>query len=192
MADFKKLSAVDAVSTVSDSATVLIEENGVIKRAPKADVTDFKKLSKVEIVKAPAETANVLIEENGVIKKAPKTAVGGAGGSAGAETPDMVIRTSCRPDYGSTETNLSPSNVTIVEGSHNNVLAAIDEGRIPVVIVETFHQNGGAGFWDSVKAAVYAYGGSFTYRYPFRNYLNKYIYIAMAEDGTITSVTESD
>lgn len=38
MADFKKLSAVDVVESVNDSVTVLIEEDGVIKRAPKTAV----------------------------------------------------------------------------------------------------------------------------------------------------------
>ena len=34
MADFRKLSAVEKVGSVKDSATVLIEEDGVIKRMP--------------------------------------------------------------------------------------------------------------------------------------------------------------
>lgn len=38
MADFKKLSAVEAIEAVSDTANVLIEENGVIKKAPKTAV----------------------------------------------------------------------------------------------------------------------------------------------------------
>ena len=38
MAEFKKLSAVETVEVVSDAANVLIEENGVIKRAPKTEV----------------------------------------------------------------------------------------------------------------------------------------------------------
>ena len=38
MIEFKKLSAVDAVETVSETAHVLIEEDGVIKRAPKEEV----------------------------------------------------------------------------------------------------------------------------------------------------------
>ena len=42
MADFKKLSAVDTVETVSDAAHVLIEEDGVIKRAPKDEVGGVK------------------------------------------------------------------------------------------------------------------------------------------------------
>lgn len=36
--EFKKLSAVEAVASVSDTASVLIEEDGVIKRAPKDEV----------------------------------------------------------------------------------------------------------------------------------------------------------
>lgn len=36
--EFKKLSAVEAVEVVSDTASVLIEENGVVKRAPKSEV----------------------------------------------------------------------------------------------------------------------------------------------------------
>lgn len=36
--EFKKLSDVEVVETVSDSANVLIEENGVIKKAPKTQV----------------------------------------------------------------------------------------------------------------------------------------------------------
>lgn len=38
MADFKKLSEVDLVEEVSDTANVLIEEDGIIKRAPKTKV----------------------------------------------------------------------------------------------------------------------------------------------------------
>lgn len=36
--EFKKLSDVEAVEAISDNANVLIEENGVIKKAPKAEV----------------------------------------------------------------------------------------------------------------------------------------------------------
>lgn len=36
--EFKKLGAVEAVTSVSDTASVLIEEDGVIKRAPKNEV----------------------------------------------------------------------------------------------------------------------------------------------------------
>ena len=47
--EFKKLSAVEAVESVSDTASVLIEENGVIKRAPKGEVGGIKVASTAEV-----------------------------------------------------------------------------------------------------------------------------------------------
>lgn len=38
MAEFKKLSEVDVLETASDNATVLVEEDGEIKRVPKKEV----------------------------------------------------------------------------------------------------------------------------------------------------------
>ena len=38
MAEFKKLSEVERIETVSDNATVLVEEDGEIKRVPKKEV----------------------------------------------------------------------------------------------------------------------------------------------------------
>ena len=49
MAEFKKLSAVDMVETVSDAATVLIEEHGVIKRTPKDEVGGIKVASPASV-----------------------------------------------------------------------------------------------------------------------------------------------
>ena len=50
MIEFKKLSAVDAVETVSETAHVLIEEDGVIKRAPKEEVGGKKEEYDIDIV----------------------------------------------------------------------------------------------------------------------------------------------
>lgn len=47
--EFKKLSAVEAVETVGDAAHVLIEEDGVIKRAPKDEVGSIKVASAAEV-----------------------------------------------------------------------------------------------------------------------------------------------
>ena len=47
--EFKKLSAVEAVEVVGDDASVLIEENGVIKRAPKDEVGGIKVASTAEV-----------------------------------------------------------------------------------------------------------------------------------------------
>jgi hypothetical protein len=38
MAEFKKLSEVEQIESVSDNATVLVEEDGEIKRVPKKEV----------------------------------------------------------------------------------------------------------------------------------------------------------
>ena len=49
MIEFKKLSAVEAVETVSETAHVLIEEDGVIKRAPKEEVGGKKEEYDIDI-----------------------------------------------------------------------------------------------------------------------------------------------
>lgn len=59
---FKKLSDVDVVETPNESAHVLIEENGVIKKAPKDEVGGIR-------VKSEAEVGQILVvkavDENG-------------------------------------------------------------------------------------------------------------------------------
>ena len=62
MAEFKKLSAVEAVETVSETANVLIEENGVIKRAAKSEIgaqADWAEMDE----SSPAFIKNKPIEE---------------------------------------------------------------------------------------------------------------------------------
>ena len=54
--EFKKLSDVDVVETTNDSTNVLIEENGVIKKAPK---TTFGSAN------SNVESADLVIEVNG-------------------------------------------------------------------------------------------------------------------------------
>lgn len=60
--EFKKLSAVEAVETVSETAYVLIEEDGVVKRAPKDEVGGIKvasaEVGQTIVVKA--------VDDNGV------------------------------------------------------------------------------------------------------------------------------
>ena len=62
MADFKKLSDVEVVETPMDSAKVLIEENGVIKRVPKDEVGGIKvaaaEVGQTIVVKAVDEAGN--------------------------------------------------------------------------------------------------------------------------------------
>lgn len=63
MAEFTKLSAVEAVETVSETANVLIEEDGVIKRVPKtaiagSDVGNDEKVYYVSNVDASMSNGN--------------------------------------------------------------------------------------------------------------------------------------
>lgn len=48
--EFKSLGTVDVVETVTDTANVLIEEDGVIKRAPKSEVGGVKEEFDIDIV----------------------------------------------------------------------------------------------------------------------------------------------
>lgn len=80
--EFKKLSNVSAVDSVSDNTNVLIEENGTIKKVSKSAVGEtaekiISKIAEVPSTTSVTDTTNVLIEENGEIKKAPKSAVHG-------------------------------------------------------------------------------------------------------------------
>ena len=77
MAEFKKLSAVEAVKTVGDTAHVLIEENGVIKRAPKDEVGG---VNVDNLPSAEGEEVNVLCVENGALKQKSSKGFGGSGG----------------------------------------------------------------------------------------------------------------
>lgn len=58
MAEFKKLSDVEVVETPMDTANVLIEEDGVIKKAPKSAVGTVKSVNGIEA----DENGNVAIE----------------------------------------------------------------------------------------------------------------------------------
>lgn len=58
MAEFKKLSDVEVVETPMDTANVLIEEDGVIKKAPKSAVGTVKSVNGA----IPDENGNVTIE----------------------------------------------------------------------------------------------------------------------------------
>ena len=88
--EFKKLSDVATVETPADTANVLIEEDGVIKKAPKENIIPSDVALKTDIPDAavsavvavdtaeePSETANVLVEDGGTLKRVPVGSVGG-------------------------------------------------------------------------------------------------------------------
>lgn len=74
--EFKKLSSVESVETPADTANVLIEEDGVIKKVAKKSVGETSeailgKIATVNTVEEPSDTANVIIEEAGIVKRVP-------------------------------------------------------------------------------------------------------------------------
>lgn len=70
MADFKKLSAVEKVESAKDSATVLIEEDGIVKRVSKDEIGGIDPNKMVNADNIDGNT-HILIEENNIIKKYP-------------------------------------------------------------------------------------------------------------------------
>lgn len=112
---------------------------------------EFKKLSDVEVVESVNDAANVLIEENGVIKKVSKTQIGGVVGTGSAE-PDMVLLTSI---YEGT-----PDDISVIQGTVNNVFDAVRSGRQPVVKIQI--RNGADDYEYATRyegdARVYLYG----------------------------------
>lgn len=125
--EFKKLSAVEAVASVSDTASVLIEEDGVIKRAPKGEVGGVKVASTAEVgqtivVKAVDEAGNPTEWECADLEK----------------KPDMVI-TTCTETQDPT---ITADNFTITEGTVLAVGQAIMAGRPVVVIIRNISNDG--------------------------------------------------
>lgn len=119
MAEFKKLSAVEAVASVSDTASVLIEEDGVIKRAPKSEVGGVKVASTAEIgqaiiVKAVDESGNPTEWECANMAK--------------GEEPDMVITISNSMSALPTE-----DDVVVTKGSVQEIATKLHAYEIPDV-----------------------------------------------------------
>ena len=105
MAEFKKLSAVETVETVSETANVLIEENGVIKRAAKSEIG------------AQADWAEMDESSPAFIKNKPEN-IGGGGGY------DAVIR------YVEPW-----ENPELISGSYDDLVAKVKNGEWVNVLV---------------------------------------------------------
>lgn len=155
--EFKKLSDVAAVETPADTANVLIEEGGVIKKVAKKSVGETSdaiigKIAAVEAAEEPSETANMLVEDGGALKRVP---VGSVVGSV-VGTPDLVI--SVANKCGSNI--LEADDIIIKIGSLEAVRTILNEqSRAPVVIVEHHGNRQGYMIWHSqyyAEAAEYA------------------------------------
>ena len=146
MAEFKKLSAVEAVNTVSDTASVLIEEDGVIKRAPKGEIGGGVKVASTAevgqtiVVKAVDEAGNPTEWECADLEK----------------KPDMVLRCNTNP------LSATVDNIEIVSGSMDAILTAYEEDRCPIVNVEIiYYYNEGNRKRSILSADTCFYSGYF-------------------------------
>lgn len=145
---------------------------------------DINLIPVTELPVAEGDSVEVICLENGEMKRKP------AEGLGGDEKYDMVIRTSCRPDYGSDVTDLDPANVSIIEGGFSNVLAAINENRVPVVLVETYHNDGNSGMlFSRTYASIYAYGGVYECVYFYGGKSCCRMSIQFSDDGAVASVS---
>lgn len=174
--EFKKLSAVEAVNTVSDTASVLIEEDGVIKRAPKGEVGGVKVTSTAEVgqtivVKAVDESGNPTEWECADLKK----------------EPDMVIRCNANPLHAAVD------NIEIVSGSMDTVLTAYEEGRYPIVNMEIIYYYNKDNRKRSLLSAETCFYSGYFYVSCFANSIATagspvHIRIRFNDDGTINTV----
>ena len=88
--EFKKLSDVAAVETPADTANVLIEEDGVIKKVANFAQSILNKIIRADVVEELSDESYVLVEEGGSVKRVPKTSVGGS--SEQSEQLDLIIK----------------------------------------------------------------------------------------------------
>ena len=124
--EFKKLSAVEAVEAISDTASILIEENGIIKRAPKDEigggikVASAAEVGQTIVVKAvdadgmPTEweCANLSVES------------------------DMVI--AIKDFFWNSPTSLTADRFSIESGGLEAVKNALISGNTPIVKVKYY------------------------------------------------------
>lgn len=176
MAEFKKLSAVEAVNTVSDTASVLIEEDGVIKKAPKGEVGGVKVASTAEVgqtivVKAVDESGNPTEWECADMAK--------------GEEPDMVITVNNESNAVITDGTWS-----ITEGNVVDVITAIRENRYPDVRIRFAYSDGYIYDNREIIASAHIYGEWLYVGYMLNHMSSNYIfegYIRFNTDGTFHS-----
>lgn len=179
--EFKKLSAVEAVASVSDTASVLIEEDGVIKRAPKGEVGGVKVASTAEVgqtivVKAVDEAGNPTEWECADLP-------------SGGEEPDMVITLTSCPVWGIISTDV----VTITSGTYADVVDKIWSGMpVDIRVRGTVSEGSYLADANEVKATATFYGGALWIKWVCSSLVGDricYRMIKFLEDGSIEAIT---
>ena len=165
MAEFTKLSAVEAVAAVSETANVLIEENGVIKRAPKDEIGGGIKVA------STAEVGQTIVVK--AVDDAGNPTEWECADMGGVEEPDLVISINTQP-YNPITADI----ITFTEGSIDNVLSALSEKRIPIVKLKFFKELQADYSYTASEliAGVYRYGTELYFSYIFPMTYNGVVY----------------
>lgn len=145
--EFKKLSAVETVESVSDTANVLIEEAGVIKRAPKDEIGGGIKVA------STAEVGQTIVVK--AVDAAGNPTEWECADMSGGEEPDMVITIN-----GCSSQTITNDTFNITAGSMDNVFAAFHEGRYPRVKVRfhLYENDAYTAIREEYNASVCTYG----------------------------------
>lgn len=78
MAEFKKISDVDVINTLTDNDNVVIVgADGVLKQTSSGNLG--MDITKTEVVEAPEETDNLVLVSNGAVKQIPAANLGSKG-----------------------------------------------------------------------------------------------------------------
>lgn len=182
--EFKKLSAVEVVAEPTESANVLIEENGVIKKAPKTAVGGIKVASTAEVGQTIVVKA---VDENG---NPTEWECADMSGSSNNDY-DAVI------DVGTEPTTFSASSATLVSGGYDNIKAKLESGKRPDIILRHNYVYAGQvfnTFYHVTSATLYSAGNSIgIYAYIANMYMGlgspqyaNILTIGLNKDNTIT------
>lgn len=98
MTEFKKISDVDVIDTLTDSDNVvIIDSDGALKQTSSGNLG--MDITKTEVVEAPEETDNLVLVSNGTVKQV--SAATFAAASGGGVEPIYLVPKSTGGSYGS-------------------------------------------------------------------------------------------
>jgi hypothetical protein len=155
--EFKKLSETETAETVGDSATVLVEDGGVIKRTPKAQIGTVKTVNGVE----PDETGDVKIAIDGddVITQT-KLEAALTEWEAESNTAVTFIEAYQQSNKGKARLEVSVSDIYNKYKNGEHVLIRLhlyDDVTINNVILRPGHE------WTTFEEEIYFHGYMSTY-----------------------------
>lgn len=156
--EFKKLSAVEAIESLTDSANILVEENGVIKKISKDEIGSIKVASTATVgqtivVKAVDESGNPIEWECADLPKSEESDL------PKSEEPDLMIVFSGYFDAGA---DIKPQ-MTVAQGSVSNIAMKLQSNLKPIVKVRCIRGTFGdyTHYVNEFDMSVCTYGESY-------------------------------